>query len=299
MKQRIITGIIFTLAIAVFIVPGYWTIWPPIAMFVAAALICAHELSQVLRARGMKPASGVIKAGSLMVLLPLIGASCFFPNQQIEASDLGSQVAAGFSLMTFALLVISFFIVILMLIRRGPNGLPDAVATVSAIIYVVFPLGCAVLLISRVGGGFLWLLVGLTSPWITDSFAYFTGFLIGRRPIIPQLSPKKTLEGSIGGVIGCMLVIPLVFYLFGHTLGVHAHPDWMMLLFAMLSGLILSIASQFGDWFASAIKRWCTVKDFGKLLPGHGGLLDRFDSAFFTLPIGLLLAFLYQLLFVL
>jgi len=131
------------------------------------------------------------------------------------------------------------------------------------------------------------MLIGLISPWISDVFAYFAGSMFGRRKIVPKLSPKKTLEGSIGGLIGTMIFVMIYFWLFmqGRETVSNSLSENMVL--AAIAGLLLSTASQAGDWLASAIKRWCGVKDFGTILPGHGGILDRFDSVLFTLPVTL------------
>ena len=298
MIQRIVTGIIFTLVIALFVVPGYWFAWVPVIMFVIVALMAAQELVQAVQFKGLKPNVALVSIGSLLMLLPLLGS--YFFRSEHRGNEIGftDQIAGGFALMSFVLLAFMIFTVIGILIKRGPDSLPDAVATAAIIGYIAFPLSCPVLLTDQVKGGFLWLLVGLASPWISDVFAYFTGSLLGKHPIVPLISPKKTLEGCIGGIIGCMLVVPLIFFLFGNTLGEQHPMNWTGALFAAVSGLILSIASQFGDWLASGIKRWCGVKDFGKIMPGHGGIMDRFDSTFFTLPMALILAVVYQVILI-
>jgi phosphatidate cytidylyltransferase len=127
--------------------------------------------------------------------------------------------------------------------------------------------------------------IGLFAPWVSDVFAYFTGSILGKHKIVPHISPKKTVEGCIGGAVGCAVVMVLFFSLFMDQFIDTSFGRPIILLFAALIGVILSIVSQLGDWMASAIKRWAGIKDFGKILPGHGGLLDRFDSAFFTLPV--------------
>ena len=295
MKQRVITGILFTLAIAAFIVPGYWFTWPPIILFTGVAVLTSRELVHALRYRGLKPNGFMATAGSLLMLLPLAGSALIKNGNTGQQAGFTGQVAGGMALMAFVLFMTMLFTVIGILLKRGPEALPDAVATAAVMGYVAFPLSCSVLLAGEVSGGFVWLLVGLASPWISDCFAYFTGSLLGKHPIVPAISPKKTIEGCLGGMAGCMLILPLVFVLFGHTLGSGGVSGWPVIVFAMASGLLLSLASQMGDWLASGVKRWSGVKDFGSILPGHGGILDRFDSAFFTLPIALILAVLFQL----
>ncbi len=108
---------------------------------------------------------------------------------------------------------------------------------------------------------------------INDSFAYFVGRAIGRHRLAPRVSPKKTVEGSIGGLVGAMIA----------ALVVSIYADWDMNKgLAVVLGLVVGVAGQFGDLFESAVKRDFQVKDSGKLLPGHGGILDRFDAFLFA-----------------
>jgi phosphatidate cytidylyltransferase len=116
--------------------------------------------------------------------------------------------------------------------------------------------------------------------WASDSFAYFVGRAFGRRKLIPRVSPGKTVEGSLGALVGTVLVA-LVY-----SLVLDAFPTYHIGLgLAAIFGVIISVAAQVGDLAESLLKRDAGVKDSGTLLPGHGGALDRFDSLFFTLPI--------------
>lgn len=118
--------------------------------------------------------------------------------------------------------------------------------------------------------------------WITDAGAYFVGCSIGKHKLIPHLSPKKTVEGAVGGIIACVLLSLLyVFILDKIGLSIFGGNDYLKILIVSLVG---SVISQLGDFASSAIKREFNVKDFGKLLPGHGGVLDRFDSIIFVAP---------------
>lgn len=116
--------------------------------------------------------------------------------------------------------------------------------------------------------------------WITDSGAYFAGRFFGKHKLIPKVSPKKTVEGAIGGVIAAILGTCLYCFIVSIILEVGIVRYDIMILLA----LVCSILSQFGDLAASVIKRDCGVKDFGSILPGHGGVLDRFDSVIFITP---------------
>lgn len=128
----------------------------------------------------------------------------------------------------------------------------------------------------------LWIVVAATAA--SDTFAYYAGCLFGKHKIWPRVSPKKSWEGSIGGFIGCTLVVVLLagfFFRFGPAVGdTNGYRGWAWLGI----GMLLNIAAQTGDFFESALKRTCNVKDSSTLLPGHGGVLDRIDSLLFVLP---------------
>jgi len=117
------------------------------------------------------------------------------------------------------------------------------------------------------------------STTVSDTAAFYAGTLWGKRKIWPQVSPKKSWAGSIGGLVGCTLVITA----YGLSLGQAPLAAWLLL------GALLNLSAQLGDFFESALKRSLEVKDSGTLLPGHGGLLDRIDSLLLALPCYVLL----------
>lgn len=123
------------------------------------------------------------------------------------------------------------------------------------------------------GQKYIWLI--FLTAWGSDTFAYLVGNLFGKRKLYPELSPNKTVEGSLGGIIGSG-VLCILF-------GIYIKSSNLIILF--LLGSFCSIISQLGDLTASKIKRYTGVKDFGYIIPGHGGILDRFDSILFTGPI--------------
>ncbi len=139
--------------------------------------------------------------------------------------------------------------------------------------YVILALMSVVLLSdSGSAGNYICLLIFI-GAWSTDIFAYLTGRIFGKHKLIPSISPKKTVEGSLGGMFFCVLA----FIIYATCLDLFANmkPDYIV--FA-IGGLFTSAVAQAGDLIMSAIKRSRGIKDFGKLLPGHGGILDRFDS---------------------
>lgn len=119
------------------------------------------------------------------------------------------------------------------------------------------------------------------SSWISDTCAYAVGMLFGKHKLAPVLSPKKSVEGSVGGILGSAIVGGLFGLYLAEHFGVGSQIFWI---FAVL-GALGSVVSQIGDLAASAIKRNHDIKDYGKLIPGHGGIMDRFDSVVVTAPI--------------
>jgi phosphatidate cytidylyltransferase len=121
--------------------------------------------------------------------------------------------------------------------------------------------------------GVLWIFI---IAWMTDTGAYFSGVLLGKHKLVPHISPKKTVEGAIGGII-CAVVAGVVYSL------ILKNSVRLTLLYAAMC-LVGSAIAQIGDFAASCIKRDCNVKDYGFILPGHGGFMDRFDSVVFAAP---------------
>ncbi len=162
---------------------------------------------------------------------------------------------------------------LLYLFRIDARKLEDAMATIVGVFYVVF-FSFHVTLVEQTGeyGILVWLI--FLTAFGTDIMAYFTGYAVGKHKLCPKISPKKTIEGSIGGIFGSVLISGIFGYLVVPRILVHC----------IIIGLIGGAVSQFGDLTASIFKRKMGIKDYGHLIPGHGGILDRFDSVLFTGP---------------
>ena len=128
--------------------------------------------------------------------------------------------------------------------------------------------------------GLVVLIIAILTPVITDIFAYFIGRSLGRHRLAPAISPKKTIEGFVGGTVYAVAINMLVIAILG-KIGIVTLPETKPLVIYLL---LASVIGQFGDLAFSSIKRIVGIKDYGKLLPGHGGLLDRVDSLLFVMP---------------
>lgn len=173
-------------------------------------------------------------------------------------------------------LVIAFFIIILysLFIKGVTNFINYASYYLFSIIYIPFLLSY-VYKVFLLPNGRHWLLFLLLTNWATDTFAYFIGINFGRHKL-SKISPKKSIEGLLGGIFGGVLVAILFNYFFFRI------NEWLIFI---LLGFLGSVVGQISDLVESGIKRSVGVKDSGSIIPGHGGVLDRLDSMFFTAPL--------------
>jgi phosphatidate cytidylyltransferase len=181
------------------------------------------------------------------------------------------------------LFMLAFFLLLLYtVLSKNAFTFDDTAFVLLSILYVGF--GFHYLLVTRLEDhGLHLLLFILLVIWSSDSGAYFTGKRIGKKKLLPEISPKKTVEGAAGGIVAALVVSVICQFLF---------PVYETFGFAMLAAVVISVFGQIGDLVESAFKRHYGVKDSGSLLPGHGGILDRCDSWLFVLPILYLLNFI-------
>ena len=154
----------------------------------------------------------------------------------------------------------------------------DVCSSVFLVVYSVAFL-MHLTLIRRLDNGVALLFMALIGAYVTDTGAYFTGLAIGKHKLIPSVSPNKTVEGSVGGMLAAVVgfvIYGVIMQNLGHSVNY---------LYLIILALICSVISQFGDLAASVMKRSFEVKDFGNLIPGHGGMVDRVDSLMFVAPV--------------
>ena len=260
MLTRILTAAVsLVVFIAVLLLPE----WVFIAAISAIMAVMAYE--------GMscaKPCKSVKIAGCVSTLLLISG----FVYQIIGASYVPFLAAIILSILIHCVVVVY---------EHGRVKYTDIFASGFYIIYIVLAMSCVAFCKTELGTRYMMLI--FVCAWMTDTGAYFAGSFMGKRKLIPHVSPKKTVEGAIGGVLVCMLscfVYSVIISYMEKVSLVNINS-----LYFVLIGMIAAVMSQIGDLVASAIKRDTGIKDFGKIFPGHGGFMDRFDSVMFIAPI--------------
>jgi len=253
---RVITSVIGFPLLAFFLVRGGW---PLQLMVLVVSLVAIYELFNAISGKRQP-----------VQLVAYAAAALFYVLQKGMTADYFLIFTTVFLLATLLFSVIFYTKV----------TLQDCMATVFVFFYAVVLLSFICLVRGyRFGQYFVWLI--FISAWGSDTFAYFTGKLLGKHPLAPRLSPKKTVEGAVGGVLGAALLAFL--YGLGVSWLMRLNDTQLIVIFTVV-GAVGAVFSQFGDLSASVIKRQNNIKDYGKIIPGHGGVMDRFDSVLFTAP---------------
>jgi len=267
MLKRTITGLIIVLLIIPVCI--FWHTWI-LPVFVAAlSLLGVYE---ILGCIGMRRVWVVSIPAALLAAVAPIGARLFSSRLFISLYTL--------VMFTYLVLILSAAV-----FSRGSIDVEKIGMSYASVFYVITAFTAMILLCERRFGNYV-LLMTIFGPWITDVFAYLTGRLFGRHKLIPEISPKKTVEGAIGGIVFCTLAAVLFGFVLSKTADDITAVGYLPL---AIAGFLISILSQIGDLILSAVKRRYAIKDFGWILPGHGGILDRFDSVIGVVPVMLIL----------
>lgn len=269
MKTRIITGLVGLVVVIAWLLSMYTPVFSAVLAIVAAIgvyeLLKAFEVKNPVfkglclvisliipfyfeyKAKINIPMFPVVTA---VILIALIIMVLDFKNLKFE------QVAC--SLFSAVFVPCAFSCIILF--RDVYVTYPGAYEKTDGIFLIIFAFFCC---------------------WLSDTFAYFVGRKFGKHKLAPVISPKKTIEGAIGGIICTALLNVALFFIFKYKF---ALSEEISIITVIISSVCLSVISIFGDLTASTIKRHHGIKDFGNLLPGHGGVMDRFDSSCFVFP---------------
>ena len=261
LKRTAVTLILLPVGLAV-IAWGGWLYYGLIAIILA---IAAYEYVKLFQAGGLQPAGKLVIAATLV--LAAQRATSGFENAHLSLS-LVILLALAYHLVQF---------------ERGSNqAATDFAVTLSAVLYLGW-LGPYLISLRMLPDGLWWLLTVLPAVWLADTGAYLIGSRFGRHKMTPRLSPKKSWEGYLGGILLSVPVTALLAYFYSLWAGTGLV---ITPLRAAILALALSVLTVLGDLGESMIKRQVGVKDSGNLLPGHGGLFDRIDSWLWAAVIG-------------
>ena len=275
MKQRIITGLICAV---LFI--GCLFLMDTIVFALVLSLMSAIAVHEVEKAVNLKNIPIMILSLALSVAIPVL----VHFNISVPIAAVGG---------IYVVLVFIF-----MLLQFEKTKFEEAVTAIFA--SVAIPYSFSLFLVFRdinerfssytkIDGIFL-ILFACFCAWLTDIFAYFVGSKFGKHKLCPKISPKKSVEGAVGGVVGAVLLNVALLFVFKKFF--FQDGTGLTYVSVIIMSVCLSVISMFGDLAASTIKRNFGIKDFGKLLPGHGGIMDRCDSLLFVLPV------LYSLVYI-
>ena len=257
MLKRIITAIV---AIAVFFPVLYFSeLWIFPAVMALLCLIACFEMLRCVGALKHYAYSAVLLLSSAAIPL----TPYWLGTDKVE------------HILILSLIVLALYLFAVMTFSRGKITISNVGTAYLTAFYIIVAFTAMSLLRYRVAAGNYVYLICFIGAWVTDTFAYFCGFLFGKHKLIPDVSPKKTIEGSVGGTVFCILAMLGYGWIVQTISGGTVSANYLVL---GISGLFISVVSQVGDLLMSAIKRTFGIKDYGKLFPGHGGVLDRFDS---------------------
>lgn len=277
MRTRIISGAVGVLLISV-VLYFHETIVLPAAV----AVIIAVMLFELLRAVKLEKCKPILLAAEACgIAIPIIYGVLtkieYDGNNVIPHYEfLAWQSTHTYNVCAFAVTLLCVFVVFITWLKKHKEIRYEQVFFALAAMVLVPNAMTTMLRIERMSGLF-YLVMGLCGAWIADTGAYFTGVTLGRHKLCPEISPKKTIEGLAGGIITTGLVYAIAF-------SVHDGFSAGKAVFAFVMGAVCAVIGTVGDLSASMVKRQIGFKDYGKIMPGHGGLMDRFDSVLFVLP---------------
>ena len=255
MKTRIITGLVLIPLLVAVLLSNIYVI------SAAVTIIAVMGLFEFYKATGLNKHTALCAVGYVAAIF--ICLRTYIPVQ----------------LYMLAFYIGIFAVFCIMLKKHKTVGVQDAGVLIFSLLYIPFLLS-TLIDIKGLQHGTLLLWIVFIGAFATDTFAYFTGVFFGKHKLCPEISPKKTVEGSIGGTVGCIALMMLYGLLLEKTFMI----DVSYVKIAVL-GVIVSPVSQIGDLTASIIKRKFGIKDYGNLFPGHGGILDRLDSVIAVAPL--------------
>ncbi len=265
MKQRILTAVV-GLAVAIVAMAFSYTIVLNIIMSLLC-VVAVFEIVETTKASANK---------FILVVAMLYGALITY--------------MADFT-WTFPITLAYGFLMLFLLLLSYRTVRYEQISFIFMMSFIVSSSFAAPIVLSRIytQDFVLYFLLMVGGCWFADSFAYFIGSAFGKHKLCPFISPKKTVEGAVAGVVGTVLTNLLLAFIYGLVIAQLGRTLVINYWSVALISFILSLLGMVGDLFASIIKRQCGIKDFGTILPGHGGIMDRFDSTLIVMPAAVVL----------
>jgi phosphatidate cytidylyltransferase len=280
MLTRIISGAVGVVLLGV-ILFFHDTIVLPIAV----AAIIAVMLFELLRAVKLHKCIPILLAAEVCgMAVPIlygiltkltVDGPVVLPHHEFKAW----RYANDYNLYVFSITLLCAFVIFITWLKKHKEIRYEQVFFTLAVMILVPQAMTTMVRMERYDSesGLFLLVMGLCGAWIADTGAYFTGVAIGKHKLCPEISPKKTIEGLAGGIITTAVVYTAAFSIYYGFTAERA-------VIAFVTGAVCAVIGTVGDLSASMVKRQIGFKDYGKIMPGHGGLMDRFDSVLFVLP---------------
>lgn len=271
MKQRIISGVVGGLLLTVVLIL-HKTILFPLA-FSAIVGIILFELIRAIGGLEFKLATGAVM--SYGILSPILNSIL-----QDGVSGIAEMILGNLYLILMPLCLCILFWDYM----RHPKtfSIEQGAFMIASMILVTYSFSFLINLNHATNHGLFYVILSLCGAWIADTGAYFSGVALGKTKLCPEISPKKTVEGFVGGLLSNTILFALIFFIYAKCNSLDF--EVLQALKAGLLGLVCAGVSVLGDLTASVIKRQKGIKDYGNIMPGHGGLMDRFDSVLFVIP---------------
>ena len=261
MKTRIITSVFIGIVLAAILLLSN-----TIASSVALSILAVIAANEVLKVYDVDK--------KYLVSVPAYIAAAAMPTLSFVMTEVMEKAASEFIIaLALVMFVLMLYLFVVAVFAKGKIEFASLSAGFVLVMYITACFSALSVIRYVTDAGMFNLGMVFIGAWISDIFAYFTGRFLGKHKLIPEVSPKKTVEGSVGAIVFTTLLMLLYGWIVSLT--TDFTPNYLVL---GLSAPVLSVVGQIGDLFASLVKRERGVKDYGKLLPGHGGIMDRFDS---------------------
>ena len=276
MKGRTLSSIFILASALALVIFSKYMVYP-----VGLSLLAIISVFEVIRVIGAHK--------NLAITIPAYLMAGAFPTLSFYFADEGSRLYLLLAL-AVSLFVYLFWLMTVSIFSRGRISFPTVSEVYVSVAYVIVSItSLSLLRYINSAVGVFFVVLAFVIAWVSDTGAFAIGVLFGKHKLIPEVSPKKTVEGAVGGIV-FTVICSLLFGLGLDLILKDITVDYLVL---GLCGFLLSVISQLGDLIASLIKREHGVKDYGSILPGHGGLVDRFDSVMSVSPILMIICLIW------